>query len=84
MEDTQKRNGIIATVATTLVCGCPGLLSACFGLTSAAVSFVPGAEIDVFGSHDPSAALGMGLGALCLGVIFIAIPVVVGVKTLRS
>jgi hypothetical protein len=48
------------------------------------VSYIPGATIDIFGSNDPRTALFTGLGMLCLGVIFIAIPFVVGFLTLRQ
>jgi hypothetical protein len=79
-----RNTGIIATIATALLCGCPGLGSLCWGFTSAAVSFIPGADIDIGGSSAPSSALFAGLGGLCLGLVFIAIPVVVGVVTLRK
>jgi len=80
-----KRNtGLIATIATALLCGCPGLFGLCMGSTSLIASFVPGANIDVFGSNDPAAATTMGFVFLCLSVIFIAIPIVVGVVTLRK
>jgi hypothetical protein len=39
-------------------------------------SFVPNAQIDVFGSSDPRSATTMGLVTLCVSVIFLAIPVV--------
>jgi hypothetical protein len=45
---------------------------------------MPNADIDVFGSNDPAAATTMGFVFLCLSVIFIAIPIVVGVVTLRK
>ncbi len=80
----KKTVGIIATVATALMCGCPGLFGMCWGSIAAFASFVPGADIDIGGSSDPEAALFSGLGALCLGVIFLAIPIVVGVFTLRK
>jgi hypothetical protein len=76
--------GIIATIATVLLCGCPGLAAACFGALSALASFVPDAEIDMFGSSDPKAALGYGIGFLCVGLIFVVIPIVVGIVTLRK
>ena len=78
-----RNTAIIATVASAVVCGCPGLAAACWGLISAAVSFIPGADINIGGSSDPSSALTAGLGALCAGLIFIAIPVVIGFFTLR-
>ena len=80
----KKTTGLIATIATALLCGCPGLFGLCLGATSVFASFVPGADIDVFGSNDPAAATTMGFVFLCLSVIFIAIPIVVGVVTLRK
>jgi len=80
----KKNVGIIATVATAVLCGCPGLFGICWGLISAVVSQVPGANIDMGGSSDPKTALMSGIGALCLGVIFVAIPIVVGFVMLRK
>jgi hypothetical protein len=80
----KKQVGIIATVVTALCCGCPGLFSMCFGAVGALASFVPGAKIDMFGSKDPKAALLYGVLSLCGGIIFLAIPIVVGVVTLRK
>ena len=80
----KKNTGLIATIATAVLCGCPGLFGLCMGATSLFASFVPGADIDVFGSNDPAAATTMGFVFLCLSVIFIAIPIVVGVVTLRK
>ena len=78
-----RNNAIIATVASALLCGCPGLFACFFGVISAAASQMPGADIDIFGSNDPTAALLMGLGAMCLGMVFILIPIAVGFFTLR-
>jgi hypothetical protein len=80
----KRTTGLVATIATALLCGCPGLFGLCLGATSVLASFVPGAEIDVFGSNDPAAATTMGFVSLCLSVIFIAIPIVVGIVTLRK
>jgi hypothetical protein len=80
----KKTTGIIATVVTALLCGCPGLLGLCLGGMMAIVGTIPGAEIDMLGSSDPSAAIGTGIGLLCGGIVFIAIPIVVGVLTLRK
>ena len=80
----KKTTGLIATIATALLCGCPGLIGLCIGATSVFASFMPNADIDIFGSNDPAAATTMGFVFLCLSVIFIAIPIVVGVVTLRK
>lgn len=79
-----KTKGIIATVAAVLLCGCPGLFLCFFGATTALAGMTPGADIDVFGSSDPTAALTMGFVFLCLSVIFIAIPIAVGFFMLRK
>ena len=84
METKSKTGAIIGTIVAALLCGCPGLIGLCLGATSLVASFIPGAQIDVFGSKDPQSALMMGLVSLCGGVIFIAIPIVVGVLTLRK
>ncbi|MBN2385795.1 MAG: hypothetical protein JXB85_02160 [Anaerolineales bacterium] len=83
-KNSKKTGAIIATVATALLCGCPGLGSVCWGGLSAIISFIPGAAIDVGGSSDPNTAFFAGVGALCGGLIFVAIPIVVGVLTLRK
>jgi len=80
----KKTTGLIATIATAVLCGCPGLFGLCLGSTSVVAGLVPGADIDVFGSNDPAAATTMGVVFLCLSIIFIAIPIVVGVVTLRK
>jgi hypothetical protein len=80
----KKNTGLIATIAAALLCGCPGLFGLCMGATSIFASFIPDADIDVFGSSDPAAATTMGFVFLCLSIIFIAIPIVVGVVTLRK
>jgi hypothetical protein len=79
-----KTKGIIATIAAVVLCGCPGLFLCFFGTISTFVSFMPGADINVGGSSNPAAATAMGIGTLCLSVIFIAIPIVVGFFMLRK
>jgi hypothetical protein len=80
----KKNVGMIATVATVLLCGLPGLCMACFGVGFAVVSFIPNADIDMFGSTDPQSALTWGIAGLCVGIIFILIPVLVAFFTLRK
>ncbi len=70
-----RNTGLIATIATTILCGCPGLFSCFWGSIASLVSFVPGAEIDIGGSSDPMAALVSGLVAIVIGFVLVAIPV---------
>lgn len=79
-----RNTGMIATIASVLLCGCPGLFLCFFGATSVFASMVPGADINVGGSNDPAAATTMGIASLCGSLILIAIPIVVGVLTLRK
>ena|SRR5688572_27037206 len=81
----EKRTvGIVATAITALCCGCPGLFSLCWGAIAAIASFMPGAEINIGGSSDPTTALWTGIGACCGGIIFVAIPIAVGFVMLRN
>jgi hypothetical protein len=79
-----KTGAIVGTVIAVLLCGCPGLLALCWGALSAIISFIPNANIDIGGSGDPNKAFGWGIASLCGGLIFIAIPVVIGILTLRK
>ncbi|GAB4541992.1 MAG: hypothetical protein Fur002_11440 [Anaerolineales bacterium] len=80
----KRQVGLIATIATTVLCGCPGLFMCFFGGVSVLASMMPNAEIDVLGSSDPAAATTMGVVFLCLSLIFIAIPIAVWFFTLRK
>jgi hypothetical protein len=78
-----KNTGIIATVATALLCGCPGLLLCIFGGVAAA-GLLP-YTTTVNGVSDQGIVPSTyGFVLLCLSLIFIAIPIVVGVVTLRK
>lgn len=79
----KRTAGMIGLVASIIFCGLPGLCGLCFGSMFSIIGFIPGAEIDIFGSSEPRAAFITGLVALCLSVIFIAIPILVWYFTLR-
>ncbi len=79
-----RNTALALTIGTVVLCGCPGLFSCFMGLLFAVVSQVPGAEIDIGGSSDPAAALGVGAGGLCLGLFLIVIPLAVWFFTMRG
>jgi hypothetical protein len=79
-----KTKGIVATIATVVLCGCPGLFMCFFGAISVFASRIPGADIDVMGSSDPASAMTMGLMFLCGSIIFILVPILVGFFMLRK
>ena len=81
MDDRTK--GIIATIASVILCGCPGLFLCIFGALTAAGNMPFNTELNGVtssGTLPPTA----GFVLLCLSLIFIAIPVVVGFLTLRN
>jgi hypothetical protein len=69
-----RNTSIILTVATALLCGCPGIFICLFGAITVAGQ-------GTFNEISLSPTVGFVL--LCLALIFIAIPIVVGVVTLR-
>ena len=78
-----RNTAIIATVATAVLCGCPGLFSCLFGAIFALGGMTGNATINDVPT-DPTTALLYGVGSICFGIIFIAIPIAVGVLTLRN
>jgi hypothetical protein len=78
-----RNKGIIATIASALLCGCPGLFLCIFGAFTATGNMPYNTELNGItnsGTLPPTA----GYVLLCLALIFIAIPVVVGFLTLRK
>jgi len=79
-----KNKGLIATIAAVVLCGCPGLFMCFFGGMYSFVGSIPGADIDINGSSDPASAITLGVSLICVSIIFIAIPIVVGFFTMRK
>ena len=74
-----KNTGIIATIATVVLCGCPGLFLCLFGAVSAAGAGT--FDLNGQGGGIPPA---VGIALVCVSLILILIPVVVGVVMLRK
>jgi len=70
-----KNTGIIATIATVVLCGCPGLFLCLFGALTAAGQ-------GTFNNSSLPPTVGFVL--LCLALILILIPVGVGFFMLRK
>jgi hypothetical protein len=77
-----RTKGIIATVATVLVCGCPGLFLCIFGGLAAAGAPVT-TELNGISNTGPMSST-TAFVLLCLGMILIVIPIAVGFFTLRN
>lgn len=77
-----RTTAIIATVASAVLCGCPGLFLCIFGGLVAAGAPV-NTELNGV-SNTTTLPASYGIGMLCLALILILIPVVVGFVTLRN
>jgi len=78
----KKTGGLIATIGTTLVCACPGL---CLCLWDGLG--LSGTPIDTNVNGQTSSQpmnTGLAIGLLCVSVVAIATPAVVGFFTLRN
>ena len=71
--------GIIATVGTGILCGCCALFSCFMGITT-----LTGNNTYTLGDTVGDTPASFGFVFLCLSVILIAVPVVVGIITLRK
>lgn len=78
-----RNTGLIATIAAAVLCGCPGLFLCIFGAVTATGNMPYTTELNgVSNSGVMPAAYGYGM--LCVSLLFILIPVVIGVVTLRK
>ena len=80
---TNRNTGIIATIASVVLCGCPGLFLCIFGAVAAAGRLPYNTDFNGVtdtGMVPPVA----GVVMLCFALGFILIPVVVGFITLRQ
>jgi len=78
----KKTVGLIATIGTTLACACPGLCLCVWG--GMGLSGTP--ITTTIGNQETVAPMntGLAIGLLCVSVIAIATPAVVGFFTLRN
>lgn len=75
----KRTTGLIATIASALLCGCPGIFLCIFGGATAL-----GGGTTTLGNTTQPLDPTFGYVFLCLSLIFIAIPIVVGFVTLRK
>ncbi len=75
--------GIIATVAAAIFCGCPGIFLGIFGVWAATGTMPYTTTLNEATSTGTTPA-SVGFGMLCVALILIAIPVVVGFLMLRN
>ncbi len=74
-----KTKGIVATIAAVVLCGCPGLFLCLFGVITA----FGGGKFNL-GDQAGNIPTTYGYVFMCLALIFILIPILVGFFTLRN
>jgi hypothetical protein len=79
----QKTTGLIATIATLLLCGCPGICMCLFGALSAVGLGTWTTEFGALSDYG-TISTGWGIAILCLGLAGMLIPALVGFFTLRN
>ena len=84
----KKTGGIIATIVAVFICGFPGICLGLFGAIAATgqmpyTSNFPYTS-DFSNPYSETVPSYIGFVSLCLALIFIAIPIIVGVLTLRN
>lgn len=77
-----KNTGMIATIASVLLCGCPGLFLCIFGAVTATGNMPYNTEVNGV-SNSGILPSSYGVAMLCFALIFILIPVAVGYFTMR-
>jgi hypothetical protein len=76
-----RTKGILATIASIILCGCPGLFLCVFG-GLVAVGAPVNTELNGV-SNSTTVPAAYGVAMLCVAVVFILIPIAVAFFTLR-
>jgi hypothetical protein len=77
----KRTAGLIGVVATTLLCGLPGLAGLCVGPLAILGATLPD---NTLGPVDTMWAIGGGIFILFVSIFFVALPVVIGFLTLKN
>ena len=77
----KRTSAIIGVVITSVLCGIPGLAGLCFGPLAILGSLLPDTNVN---PADTNLVIGIGIAILCLGVVFLATPIALGILTLRG
>jgi hypothetical protein len=78
-----KNTAIGITIATALLCGCPGLFLAIMGIMAAMGSQMPEVMAQNPTNSPQEVLLGSGM-FLCFGAVLILIPIVAGIISFRA
>jgi hypothetical protein len=77
-----RTTAVILTIVAALLCGCPGLI-ACIGGILVLVGVPFTTTVNGY-STTQALPIWYGVGGLCGSIILVAIPIVIGILTLRK
>jgi len=70
----KKTAGIFGVVATTIMCGIPGMAGLCLGTLLIIGNYLPDTSVD---PADTNLVTGSAIFIICLSLVFIAIPIII-------
>ena len=76
-----RGTGLIILLGASLLCGLPGLVSLCCAATLVLAGI--SSESSYASDLTPGMATGLGIAGLCVGLLFVLIPIAVGFFTFR-
>lgn len=79
----KKTTGLIITLVTVMLCGCPGLVLCLGGAFTAAGLSTYEASLPGVVNETGGIPAGVGIPMLCFGILFMIIPIVAVIITLR-
>jgi hypothetical protein len=79
-----QKTGLTLTIAALVLCGLPGILSAVGGILVTGMGLLADkAQLKLDTNLEQSSVIWAGLGGICLGLVLIAIPILVWIRTRR-
>lgn len=76
MQD-RKKVGLIVTLVTVFLCGCPGLCAIAFGVMVSATGY----NLENYGWDVTGNPQAVAIPAICIGAILVIIPLAAGIYT---
>ena len=75
---------VIAILITTFTCGLPGIIILCVGMLGVLGVYLPDAGVTFADNAERTGTLVILVGAACLGIFGILVPILVAIFTLRK
>ena len=84
MNANNKNIGIVATIVTVVLCGLPALIGLCLAMSFLYSGVTAGGGVVEMTGDEQTNLLVSGVATLCISVVFLLIPILVGFFTFRK